>query len=124
MFVVVAIGAPLAEEIYFRGLRPADLRPKRPARASPSWPRRAFFAATHIQLLQFPALLVFGLILGYLAWRTGRLGPAIWAHVGLQHRHRRQPSCSTSVEADGPFCRCRAAMTAGAASLGATMGQP
>jgi membrane protease YdiL (CAAX protease family) len=33
--------------------------------------------------LQFPALLVFGIILGVLAWRSGRLGPAIWAHLGF-----------------------------------------
>jgi membrane protease YdiL (CAAX protease family) len=27
--------------------------------------------------------LVFGVILGFMAWRTGRIGPAIWAHVGF-----------------------------------------
>ena len=43
----------------------------------------AFFAATHLQPLQFPALLLFGVILGFMAWRSGRIGPAIWAHVGF-----------------------------------------
>jgi membrane protease YdiL (CAAX protease family) len=37
----------------------------------------------HLQPLQFPALLVFGVILGVLTVRYGRLGPALWAHVGF-----------------------------------------
>jgi membrane protease YdiL (CAAX protease family) len=82
VFVVVAIGAPLAEEIYFRGFAQRIFgRRIRPAFAILA--SAAFFAATHMQLLQFPALLIFGLILGYMAWRSGRLGPAIWAHVGF-----------------------------------------
>jgi len=82
VFVIVGVGAPIAEEIFFRGM------------ALPIFGRRlrarwailasaAFFAATHFQLLQFPALLVFGVILGVLTVRTGRLGPAIWAHLGF-----------------------------------------
>ena len=82
VFVVVAIGAPLAEEIYFRGFAQRVFgRRIRPAFAILA--SAAFFAASHMQVLQFPALLVFGLILGYMAWRSGRLGPAIWAHVGF-----------------------------------------
>jgi hypothetical protein len=82
VFVVVAIGAPLAEEIYFRGFAQRIFGRK----VAPHWAILAsatFFAASHMQVLQFPALLVFGLILGFLAWRSGRLGPAIWAHVGF-----------------------------------------
>ena len=41
------------------------------------------FAAGHFQPLQFPALFAFGLVAGILAQRSGRLGPAIWAHVGF-----------------------------------------
>jgi membrane protease YdiL (CAAX protease family) len=82
VFVVVAIGAPIAEEIYFRGFAQRIFG----RRLRPHWAILAsatFFAASHMQVLQFPALLVFGLILGFLAWRSGRLGPAIWAHVGF-----------------------------------------
>lgn len=82
VFVVVAIGAPLAEEIYFRGFAQRIFG----RRLRPHWAILAsatFFAASHMQVLQFPALLVFGLILGFMAWRSGRLGPAIWAHVGF-----------------------------------------
>jgi membrane protease YdiL (CAAX protease family) len=77
-----ARGAPPAEEIYFRGFAQRIFG----RRIRPHWAILAsatFFAASHMQVLQFPALLVFGLILGVLAWRSGRLGPAIWAHVGF-----------------------------------------
>ena len=81
-FVIVGIGAPLAEEIYFRGMAQRIFG----RRLRPTWAivaAAAFFAASHFQPLQFPALLVFGIILGVMTWRTGRLGPAIWAHVGF-----------------------------------------
>lgn len=82
VFLIVGIGAPIAEEIYFRGMAQRIFG----RRLRPAWAilgAAAFFAATHLQPLQFPALLAFGVILGVLAWRTGRLGPALWAHVGF-----------------------------------------
>jgi uncharacterized protein len=94
IFLLVGIGAPLAEELFFRGLTQRSLlklRDDNPnallrfmARTNP-WSAvvvtAAFFAATHFQLLQFAGLFAFGLVLGALAWRTGRLGPSIWAHL-------------------------------------------
>jgi membrane protease YdiL (CAAX protease family) len=41
------------------------------------------FAGTHLDLLSLPALFVFGLVAGYLAIRTGRLGLPWWTHVGF-----------------------------------------
>ncbi|HIE68561.1 MAG TPA: CPBP family intramembrane metalloprotease [Acidimicrobiia bacterium] len=41
------------------------------------------FGAVHLQLLQFPALVAIGLVCGWLAQRDGRIGRAIWAHVGF-----------------------------------------
>lgn len=82
VFVIVGIGAPIAEELYFRGMALPIFRRRLRAR----WAilaSAAFFAATHLQPLQFPALLVFGVILGVLTVRYGRLGPALWAHVGF-----------------------------------------
>lgn len=82
VFLIVGIGAPLAEEIYFRGMAQRIF-----GRRLGPWPAifaaAAFFAATHLQPLQFPALLLFGVVLGVLAWRTGRIGPSIWAHIGF-----------------------------------------
>lgn len=82
LFVIVGVGAPVAEELYFRGMALPIFRRKLRAR----WAilaSAAFFAATHLQPLQFPALLAFGVILGVLTVKLRRLGPALWAHVGF-----------------------------------------
>ena len=82
LFLIVGIGAPIAEEIYFRGMAQTIFG----RRLRPHWAILAaavFFAATHLQPLQFPALLAFGVVLGVLKWRSGRLGPAIWAHLAF-----------------------------------------
>ncbi|HEY6533170.1 MAG TPA: type II CAAX endopeptidase family protein [Acidimicrobiales bacterium] len=82
VFVIVIVGAPVAEELFFRGMAQRTFLHK----LQPRWAilaSAAFFAMSHFQPLQFPALLVFGLILGYMAWKAERLGPAIWAHVGF-----------------------------------------
>jgi membrane protease YdiL (CAAX protease family) len=82
VFVIVGIGAPIAEEIFFRGMALPIFGRKLQARWA-VFASGAFFAATHFQLLQFPALLVFGIVLGWLTVRTRRLGPALWAHLGF-----------------------------------------
>ena len=82
VFAVVAIGAPVFEELFFRGLSQRAIG----KRLGPIWGlllAALFFALVHGQTLQFPGLLMFGLILGYLAYRYDRLGPSIWAHVGF-----------------------------------------
>ncbi len=82
LVLVVAVMAPLAEEVFFRGMLQRTL-----ARALPIWPAMVvtslLFAVSHFQLLQLPALAAFGLVLSVLTHRSGRLGPAIWAHVGF-----------------------------------------
>ena len=82
LFLMVGIGAPVVEEIYFRGLtlRSAERR------FGPMWAlvgTSFFFAAIHLSVLVIPGLVVFALILGWLTQRTGRLGPAIFAHIGF-----------------------------------------
>jgi membrane protease YdiL (CAAX protease family) len=80
--IVVVFGAPFAEELFFRGLalrsfeRTIGLTLGLVASA-------VLFAGTHLDLLSFPALLVFGLVAGVLAQRTGRLGLPWWTHVGF-----------------------------------------
>ena len=80
--LVVVVAAPLAEEVFFRGLLQRTL-----ARRWPIWPTMVVtslaFAASHFQALQFPALAAFGLVLSVIAHRTGRLGLNTWAHVGF-----------------------------------------
>ena len=52
------------------------------------WPARAVvFGATHFQPLQFLPLVVVGAVFGYLVIRTGRLGPAIVAHMAFNIDH-------------------------------------
>ncbi len=78
--LLVGLGAPIVEEIFFRGLlQPAAVRRFGPVGGVVL--TALFFGAAHLEPLQFPALAVFGLVLGALAYRTGRLGPGIVAHV-------------------------------------------
>ena len=82
LVVVVGFGAPIVEEIFFRGV----LQRSAVARFGPRIGVvliAVLFAATHLQPLQFPGLLVIGLVLGCLTQRFGRLGPAIWTHIGF-----------------------------------------
>ncbi|MCP5026194.1 MAG: CPBP family intramembrane metalloprotease [Actinomycetia bacterium] len=82
LMLIVAVGAPLVEEIFFRGLVQAVFV----ARFGPlvGVISQAFlFAVVHFQVVQLPGLMLFGLVAGELTRRSGRLGPAIWAHVGF-----------------------------------------
>jgi membrane protease YdiL (CAAX protease family) len=82
LFLVVAVLAPIAEEIFFRGLVLRSIE----RRLGTRWAivgSAALFGAAHFEPLQFPALFAFGLVAAFLATRTGRLGPAIWAHVAF-----------------------------------------
>jgi membrane protease YdiL (CAAX protease family) len=80
LVLIVGIGAPIVEEIFYRGLVQRSL-----IRRIGAWPgivvTAAIFGAVHFQLFQLPALTLFGLVLGILAYRTGRLGPSIVAHM-------------------------------------------
>ncbi len=78
----VVVGAPIFEELFFRGLALRALE-RRWGTAVGVLASSALFAAVHLQLLQFPALMVFGIIAALLVQRYQRLGPAIWAHVGF-----------------------------------------
>lgn len=82
LVLIIAIGAPLVEELFFRGLLMRSLQ-----RRFGPWPAMIgsslIFAGVHLQLLQFPALFMFGMVAAWLTMRSGRLGPAIWAHIGF-----------------------------------------
>lgn len=82
LMLIVAVGAPVVEELFFRGLVQTVLV----ARFGPLVGvvgQAALFAVVHFQVIQLPGLLLFGLVAGELTRRSGRLGPAIWAHVGF-----------------------------------------
>ena len=82
LLVLVIVGAPLVEELFFRGLTLKVLEKKMSSRLA-LVVSSLIFALAHLQLWQFPALFLFGLVAGYLAKKYDRLGRAVWAHVGF-----------------------------------------
>ena len=78
LFLVVVVGAPLVEELFFRGLTLKAFEKKMSSRLALVL-SSLFFAIAHLQVLQFPALLLFGLVAGYLVKKYDRLGRAVWA---------------------------------------------
>jgi len=85
---MTVIAAPLAEEIAYRGLlyrgiRDMEARHHQRAIVLAVVVSSLLFAASHFQAVQFPGLFVFGVVAALLFQRTGRLGTAIWAHMGF-----------------------------------------
>ncbi|MEO1063104.1 MAG: CPBP family intramembrane glutamic endopeptidase [Actinomycetota bacterium] len=79
LVLISVVGAPIVEEIFHRGLVQPRLIPRLgpPAAIGVT---SVLFAASHVQLLQFPALVLFGVAVGFLALSRS-LGAAIVAHV-------------------------------------------
>jgi uncharacterized protein len=82
LILFLAFGAPLVEELFFRGLLLRSLTSlSNPAVAIVS--SGLLFGLAHFEALQFAGLAVFGMVLGVLAWRLRRLGPSIAAHMSF-----------------------------------------
>src|SRR5262245_14059632 len=82
LLLIVVVGAPLVEELLYRGL---ILRALDDVMA---WPlavvvSAAWFALAHLQAVQFVGLFAFGVVLGVCLHRTGRLGMGIAAHAAF-----------------------------------------
>lgn len=79
LVLFLAVGAPIVEELFFRGLLLRSLAlwlgPTAGVVGS-----AIVFGLAHFEVLQLAALILFGLILGTLAYTSGRLGPGIFAH--------------------------------------------
>lgn len=82
LFLVVVLGAPIVEEVFYRGLFLSALERAMSPLAALAL-SSVVFGAVHLQPLQFPALVMFGAVAALLVQRTGRLGPAVAAHVGF-----------------------------------------
>ena len=80
--VIVGLGAPIAEEIFFRGLLLRAMEKTFGTKVAVVGSSLAF-AATHFQFIQFPALFMAGLVFALLVVRTGRLGAAIIGHMAF-----------------------------------------
>lgn len=83
LIVIVGICAPIVEEIFYRGLFQEALRKRGLPPAAAIGINATVFGLSHGQLLQLPALILFGAAAGVLTHRSGRLGPAIAAHVAF-----------------------------------------
>ena len=80
--LVVVVGAPVVEEIFYRGLTLKAFEKKMGGRLA-LVASSLLFAVAHLQFVQFPALFLFGFVAAYLARKYDRLGRAVWAHVGF-----------------------------------------
>jgi uncharacterized protein len=82
LVVLVVVGAPVVEELVYRGLIQRSLA----ARISEPLAlvgASAWFAVIHFQLLEMPGLFVAGLVFGACLLITGRLATAIVAHAAF-----------------------------------------
>jgi len=77
---LLIVGAPLVEEIFYRGLLLRSLKRYVPNAAAVVLSGLVFGVA-HFNLLTLPGLALFGLFLAVLTERFGRLGPSIVAHA-------------------------------------------
>lgn len=80
LVTAIVVGAPMVEELFFRGLLLRSLACRFDDMVAIVI-AASIFAASHFQPAQFPGLLVVGLTLCVLVRTTGRLGPAIIAHT-------------------------------------------
>jgi membrane protease YdiL (CAAX protease family) len=81
--LAAAVGAPIAEELYFRGLTQPVLQ-RYLGGAGGLAVTSVLFGFAHLgenPIEVVAPLALFGAALGALAWRTGRLGPGIVAHM-------------------------------------------
>jgi uncharacterized protein len=82
LVAVIVIGAPIVEEIFFRGLVLRSIA-ARYSDVIALVGSALMFALVHFQALQFAGLALFGLVLAYCAQRTGRLGMGMAAHMAF-----------------------------------------
>ena len=82
LVLMVCVGAPIVEELVYRGLVAGVVR--RPLQPGVAWlAASALFALIHFRPVEYPGLLVIGLVCGFCALATGRLGMAIACHIGF-----------------------------------------
>lgn len=82
LVLVVVVGAPIVEELFYRGLWFRSMERRFDTTAAVIG-TSLLFGAIHFQPYDLLPLALFGLLAVLLVTRTGRLGPAIWAHVAF-----------------------------------------
>lgn len=79
LFVALAVGAPLGEELFFRGYMQRAYERFRPLTAI--LVVALLFAAFHLSLVGLPPRVPVALALGYVAWRSNSLWPGVLLHA-------------------------------------------
>lgn len=82
LFAITVIGAPFFEELFYRGFTQRGMT-NGLGRTAGVIATATVFGVVHYQLLQLPALVAFGLVLGVVTARTGRLGLAVVTHAAF-----------------------------------------
>lgn len=82
LVLMVCVGAPVVEELVYRGLLQGSFTAR--FAALPAWlGASVLFTLIHFRPVEYPGLLVIGLVCGACALLTGRLGMAVACHVGF-----------------------------------------
>ena len=82
LFLIVVIGAPLVEELVYRGFIQGGLQ----ARLGSTWAlliTAAWFTVVHLEPIEFPGLFAFAIVLGLCYRRTQRVGLPIVTHLAF-----------------------------------------
>ncbi len=82
LFLIVVVGAPVVEEIVYRGLLQQGLERSMNSTIA-LVVTAAVFAAIHLQPIEFPGLFAFALVLGWTYRKTQRLGLPIVSHMAF-----------------------------------------
>lgn len=82
LVVMVCIGAPLVEEILYRGMLQGSLAARVDQRVAVV-AIAAWFALIHFRPVEYPGLFAFGLVVGVAAMLTRRLGMSIATHIAF-----------------------------------------
>ncbi len=82
LVIVVVVGAPIVEELVYRGLIHGHLR-KSINEIVALFLTAVWFAGIHFQIVEFPGLFAFALVLGSCFYFTNRLGMSVVAHIAF-----------------------------------------
>lgn len=80
---VVVVGAPIVEELIYRGMLQGAFTRAMRRKLVAMVVVAAWFAIVHFQPIEYPGLMLVGLVLGLCVLRTGRLGMSVIAHAAF-----------------------------------------